>query len=73
MSAPEIGARVRFGFMGQDEEAARYAGQPVTIVRQLDPNDPADNLDAEVGDMYRVQANDGHTFDAFADELQVPA
>jgi len=63
------GERVLFTFAGQDEEAATFDGQTVEIVRPLDPSDPSDNLDAEVGPMYRVQTDDGQTFDVFADEL----
>lgn len=59
----------RFAFSGQDGDAARYDGQVVAIVRPLDPDNPADNLDPEVGPMYRVRADDGHAFDVFADEL----
>lgn len=63
------GERAVFSFAGQDEEAATFHGQTVEIVRPLDPSNPGDNLDAEVGTMYRVRADSGQTFDAFADEL----
>lgn len=63
------GDSVAFTLRGTDEHAAEFDGQTVTVIRALDPNDPADHLDEEVGPMFKVRASDGREFDAFVDEL----
>lgn len=47
----------------------RYNGQTVTIIRPLDPTNPDDHYEEEVGPMFRVKAQDGSEFDVFKDEL----
>lgn len=54
---------------GDDAPEHRYTGQRVEVVRPLDPNNPADSYDEEVGPMFRVRTANGHEFDAFGDEL----
>lgn len=71
MSARDLtpGDAATFTLHGTDEYAAEFDGQTVTVIRPLDPNNPASNLDEEVGPMYRLRSLDGREFDAFADEL----
>lgn len=46
-----------------------YLNGPVTVIRSLDPDNPEDSYDAEVGPMFRVRSDKGREFDAFGDEL----
>ena len=61
----------RFHTTEKDGSTVDYDGQVVTILRSLDPEDPRDNVDPEVGNMFRVKAENGFTFDAFEDELEI--
>ena len=62
---------VTFEFNGADvsETGVTYDGETVTIVRMLDPDNPADTYEASAGPMYLVRAADGTEFHAFHDEL----
>jgi hypothetical protein len=65
----EPGDSVLFKNTGHDSHslARHYSGQRAVIVRQLG----TDEVDDEVGPMYRVRFDDGEEFDAFDDELNM--